>query len=88
VITWDDAKRTINLAKHGLDFADVIKFDFDPALHDVDAREDYGEVREIAIGWCGARLCVVVFVRRGHDETRVISFRKATRPEMKRYADS
>ena len=50
MITWDDAKRA---AKHGLDFADVIQFDFDTALHDFDDREEYGEVREIAIGWCG-----------------------------------
>jgi len=54
VITWDDAKRASNLAKHGLDFADVVQFDFDTALHDLDDREDYREVREIAIGWCGS----------------------------------
>jgi hypothetical protein len=88
VITWDEAKRATNLAKHGLDFADVIQFDFDTALHDVDDREEYGEVREIAIGWRGPRLCFLAFVRRGDDEIRVISFRKATRPEMRRYAES
>ncbi len=88
MITWDEAKRVSNLAKHGLDFADVIKFDFDTALHDLDDREEYGEVREIAIGWCESRLCFLVFVRRGRDEIRVISFRKATRPEMRRYAQS
>jgi uncharacterized DUF497 family protein len=88
VITWDEAKRAANLAKHGLDFADVIQFDFDTALHDVDDREEYGEVREIAIGWCGTRLCFLVFVRHGDDEIRVISFRRATRPEMRRYAKS
>lgn len=50
VITWDEAKRASNLAKHGLDFADVAHFDFDTALLDIDDREDYGEVRETAIG--------------------------------------
>ena len=88
MITWDEAKRASNRAKHRLDFADVIRFDFDTALHDYDDREDYGEVREIAIGWCGTQLCFLVFVRRGDDEIRVISFRKATRPEMRRYAES
>jgi uncharacterized DUF497 family protein len=78
VITWDDAKRAAN----------VIQFDFDTALHDVDDREEYGEVREIAIGWCGTRMCFLVFVRRGVDEIRVVGFRKATRPEMRRYAES
>ena len=88
MIVWDEAKRAGNLAKHGLDFADVTDFDFDTALHGVDDREDYGELRETVIGWCGARLCFLVFVRRGDDELRVISFRKATRLEMQRYADS
>jgi uncharacterized protein len=88
VITWDEAKRASNFAKHGLDFADVAHFDFDTALLDIDDREDYGEVPETAIGWCGPRLCLLVFVRRGDDEIRVISFRKATKPEMRRYAES
>ena len=72
MITWDEAKRATNLAKHGSDFADVIQFDFDTALHDFDDREEYGEVGEIAIGSCGTRLCFLVFVRRGDDEIRVI----------------
>jgi len=88
VITWDEAKRASNLAKHGLDFADVVHFDFDTALHDFDDDDEHGEVREIAIGWCGLRLCVLVFVRRGDDEIRVISFRKATKLEMRLYAES
>ncbi len=88
MITWDEAKRASNLTKHGLDFAEVVHFDFDTALHEIDDREDYDEFREIAIGWCGARLCFLVFVRRGNDELRVISFRKATRQEVRRYAES
>jgi uncharacterized DUF497 family protein len=88
VITWDEKKRASNLAKHGLDFEDIIHFDFDTALREMDDREDYGEFREIAIGWCGLRLCFVVFVRRGDDEIRVISFRKATKQEVRRYAES
>lgn len=87
MITWDEAKRAGNLVKHGLDFADVVHFDFDTALHDFDDREDYGELREIAIGWCGLRLCFLVFVRRGDDELHVISFRKATKLEMRRYVE-
>jgi uncharacterized DUF497 family protein len=88
VITWDAAKRASDLTKHGLDFAEVVHFDCDTALHEIDDREDYGEFREIAIGWCGPRVCFPVFVRRGNDELRAISFRKATRPEVRRYAES
>jgi uncharacterized DUF497 family protein len=88
VITWDESKRASNLTRHGLDFAEVVCFDFGTALHYIDDREDYGELREIAIGWCGPRLCFLVFVRRGKDEVHVISFRKATKQEMRRYAES
>ena len=82
------AARVSNLAKHGMDFADVAQFDFDTALLDFDDREDHGEIRETAIGWCGARLCFLDFVRRNDDEIRVISFRKATKREMRIYAES
>jgi uncharacterized DUF497 family protein len=51
-------------------------------------RENYGECREIAIGWCGVRVCCLVFVRRGDDEIRVISSSKTTKQEVRRYADS
>ncbi len=88
MITWNEAKRASNLAKHGLDFADTVHFDFDTALVEADDRRDYGERREIALGWCGLRLCVLVFVRRPNDELRVISFRRANRREVRRYAES
>jgi len=71
-----------------LGLAAVVEFDFDTALLEIDDREDCGELREIAIGWCGPRLCFLVFVRRRHDEMRVISFRKATKQEVRRYAES
>jgi uncharacterized DUF497 family protein len=31
-IVWDEAKRLTNLDKHGLDFADVIYFEWETAL--------------------------------------------------------
>jgi uncharacterized protein len=46
---WDEAKRKANIAKHGIDFADVALFDWEG----VDDREDYGELREIALGFIG-----------------------------------
>ncbi len=88
MITWDEAKRASNLTKHGLDFASVVHFDFDTALHEIDDHENYGELREIAIRWCGPRLCFLVFVRRGRDEMPVISLRKATKQEVRRCAES
>ena len=31
-ILWDETKREVNLDKHGLDFADVIYFEWETAL--------------------------------------------------------
>jgi uncharacterized DUF497 family protein len=87
LITWEEAKRANNLAKHGLDFADITHFDCGTALLEIDDREDYGECREIAIGWCEVRLCFLVLVRPGEDEICVVSFRGATKHEVRRYAD-
>src|SRR5690348_14381232 len=47
---WSDEKRRQNLAKHGLDFADVARIDWLTALLLADDRADYGEPRYWAFG--------------------------------------
>ena len=60
-----------------------------PALHPMlsllDGREDYGEERWIALGWIKAVMGVVVYVERTDDVIRIISARKATKSEVRRY---
>ena len=88
MITRDEGKRAGNLAQHGIDFAQILSFAFDTALYDSDDREECGEGRETAIGWCAVRLWFLIFVRRGDDdEMPVISFRKTTKPEVRCYAE-
>ena len=82
---WDEAKRKANIAKHGVDFEQVAGFDWHSAIAFVDDREDYGELRESAIGFIGVRLHVVALTRRAHDTIRVIMLRKATAKEVRRY---
>jgi len=53
--TWDGPKRRRNLAKHGVDFALVERFDFETAVFMEDTSERYGQRREIAIGWIDRR---------------------------------
>lgn len=84
MLTWSESKRAVNLAKHGVDLATAWDFDFASAIVVIDDRADYGEVREVAIGYVGARLHVLVFTRRGCD-IHVISLRKANRRECSRY---
>ena len=55
--------------------------------HHLHTREEYGEERECGIGYIGLTLYFVAFVDR--DGTRrIISLRKATRQEVKRYAET
>jgi uncharacterized protein len=83
---WDEDKRAQSRLRHGVDFATVEAFDWSTALITVDDREDYGELREIAVGFVGDRLHVLAFTMRDEDLVRVIMLRKATRTEARRYA--
>jgi uncharacterized DUF497 family protein len=84
---WDDAKRALNLAKHKVEFAAAENFDWDYAHIEVDDREDYGELREIAWGFIGERLHVLVFTRRD-DVIWIISLRKAEHRDLRKYAEA
>jgi uncharacterized DUF497 family protein len=83
MITWDEAKRRTNLAKHGMDLADAERFDFDGAMIEED-RDAKGEQRFRAVGWIGNRLCYLIYTERG-EEMRVISLRPVTRKERRDY---
>ena len=82
---WDRRKNEINIEKHGLDFADAYKVFESPMLVGIDNREDYGEDRWIGMGLMDSRVVVIVFTEPEEDTIRVISFRKATTDERKKY---
>ncbi|MDR5828713.1 BrnT family toxin [Caballeronia sp. LP006] len=82
---WDEVKNQTNIRKHGIDFRDAVDVFNHPVLTWLDSREDYGEERWIALGWMSATVGVVVYVERCADAVRIISARKATRHEAKRY---
>lgn len=85
---WDAAKNDVNIRKHGIDFADVEDIFNHPMLTLPDDRDDYGEERWIAIGWIRALIGVVVYTERQDDVIRIISARKATKYEVRRYEQS
>lgn len=85
---WDEAKNEINIRKHGIDFADVKDMFNHPMLALLDRREDYGEERWIGLGWIQQLVGVVVYVERRDDTVRIISARKATKHEVRRYEQS
>jgi hypothetical protein len=83
---WDEQKNQANVEKHGLDFADAHKVFEYPMLVNLDDRKDYGEDRWVGIGLMGSiRVIVIVFTEPDEETIRVISFRKATSEERKRY---
>ena len=81
---WDEKKARSNRAKHGVAFELVDHFEFRSALIELDDDLDYGEERWSAIGWIGFDLFALIYVERS-DTVRVISLRKATNDEKRRY---
>jgi uncharacterized protein len=81
---WDESKRTSNLRKHGIDFSDVSTV-FDGLIVTVeDERFDYGEERFVTFGLLQGHVVAVVHTE-NKDYIRIISARKATKYEQKKY---
>ena len=81
---WDEAKRRINLRKHGIDFVGVEEVFEGDTLTIEDKRYDYGERRFVTLGLLKGRVVVVVHTE-SKDTIRIISLRKATKYETKSY---
>jgi uncharacterized DUF497 family protein len=86
-LTWDPAKRTKNLARHGLDFARCEEVFAGQTIEFEDDRMDYGERRVVTLGFLDTNLVAIVSTERGPD-TRIISMRRATRRERKIYEET
>ncbi|MGR3485883.1 MAG: BrnT family toxin [Paracoccaceae bacterium] len=74
MIVWDEPKRAANLAKHGIDFADIGAEFFLSALV-TDARSP----RRKALGILDGQELVVVFQVYGTEAISIISARRAGR---------
>lgn len=85
---WDEGKNTKNQKIHYLNFVDIHQFEWKTALIVEDDRVAYGEVREIAYGYFCNRLTVVVFTEKEGAVYRIISWRKATKHEVRLYEEN
>ena len=82
---WDERKAQANLAKHKIDFGDVLGVFLDPCrLETIDDREDYQETRFKVIGQVDELTLVVIYTERV-EKIRLISARRANRRERKAY---
>ena len=82
--SWSERKRAINLKEHGLDFVDAPRVFEGLTFTYEDDRFAYGEQRFITLGLL-AGVPVSIAHTETEDEIRVISFRKATSREARRY---
>lgn len=84
---WDEDKNWQNIRKHGMDFDDAWEVFEGPLVVELDTRTDYGEDRWIVIGLLGSRTVVVTFTLQGAQTIRIISLRKASRHECKKFEE-
>lgn len=82
---WDQDKADRNWAQHRVTFFTAAAIFANEILERVDDREDYGEVRWIALGRVDAEVFRVVFTWRGDRLIRIISAQKASRDEREIY---
>jgi hypothetical protein len=78
---WDEAKAIINLEKHRVSFLNASAIFLNARLERIDDRQEYGEVRWIALGRVDGEIYRVVFTWRGESLVRIISAQKASKDE-------
>ncbi|MEW6365133.1 MAG: BrnT family toxin [Acidobacteriota bacterium] len=88
IFEWDTKKADVNLRKHGVGFDEASTVFGDPlALLMPDPDHSVGEMRYVLLGMSNQqRLLVVAFAERS-PRTRLISARRATKQERKKYEE-
>ena len=82
---WDENKAVLNLAKHGIPFEYAVRVFLDSyRLEEEELIEHEGEMRRRVIGMVDDRVLLVVYTER-FSRTRIISARRATRHERRKY---
>ncbi len=84
-IEFDPAKNAKNIKDRGLPFTLAAEFDWTTAL--VVRSDRKGETRFFAMGYIGSRVHAMVFNKAG-EGVRVISLRRASKAEVKRYEEA
>jgi uncharacterized protein len=82
---WDEDKAAQNFAKHGVSFLTAAEIFANEIIERVDDREDYGELRFIALGRVDTEIYRVAYTWRGEKVVRIITAQKANRHERETY---
>jgi uncharacterized DUF497 family protein len=83
-IEFDSEKSGKNEIRRGLPFGLVEMFEWGTAVFFEDNRNDYSEIRIVALGFIELRLHVICFTPID-DGVRIISFCKANKREVRNY---
>lgn len=84
---WDGDKADRNARKHGVTFEEAATVFSDPLALIIED-ESHPENARIIGESLAARILLVVFIERDSDLVRLISARRATRHERRRYEES
>jgi uncharacterized protein len=88
-VVWDESKREINLAKHGLDFADARdRLLFEDSVIVPSYPGPDGRPRFVAIGELDGLLVAAVIAPLGTEALSLISLRPASRAERRIYENA
>ena len=83
---WDEEKARANLTKHRVSFLTAAEIFASQIMERIDSREDYGEVRWIALGRVDTEVFRVLYTWRVEDRLiPIISAQKASRDERDIY---
>ena len=82
---WNEAKARINLEKHRVSFLTAAAIFLNERLERIDDREEYGELRWIALGRVESEVYRVVYTWRDENLIRLISAQKASKDEREIY---
>ena len=83
--SYDLNKSNKNIKERGLSFELTKQFEFYDAVYKIDFRQVKKELRINATGYIGKRLFFITFTLRA-SFIRIISFRKANKREVAKYA--
>ena len=91
--SWDEQKNQVNFKKHGIRFEEAALIFESVHFTRIDPRDYYDEqdqieIREITIGTPGGGVVLVVCHTDRNSQTRIISARKATSKERRKYDES
>ena len=82
---WDEDKAAQNVAKHGVSFLTAAAIFANEIIERIDDREDFGELRFIALGRVATEIYRVAYTWRGERVIRIITAQKASKREREIY---